>query len=159
MSGEQKKPVYKKWWFWLGAVIAIGIIAGVSGRGKKESQASSAPGSTERPVEAEKPKETPALAVTAIALYEAYDANEVSADAKYKGKKLAVTGEVKDVEKTFGNVYVNLTGNEFLGQVTCKLESEADAAKLTKGQTVTLVGTGDGKTGFPRVVDCVLASK
>ncbi|OJX60034.1 MAG: hypothetical protein BGO89_07775 [Candidatus Kapaibacterium thiocyanatum] len=102
----------------------------------------------------ETPKEEPVLAVTATALYEAYDANEVSADAQYKGKKLEVSGKVKDVEKTFGMIYVNLEGDDMFGQVTCKLENETEAASMTKGQKIVLLGVGDGKAGFPRVTDC-----
>ncbi len=154
MSQETgKKPIYKKWWFWVGAVVVIGIIGSMAG-GKKETASAESPAAVPSAATTEKPKEEPVLAVTATALYEAYDANEVSADAQYKGKKLEVSGKVKDVEKTFGMIYVNLEGDDMFGQVTCKLENETEAASMTKGQKIVLLGVGDGKAGFPRVTDC-----
>lgn len=88
--------------------------------------------------------------------YEAYASNEVSADAKYKGKKVSISGVIDGVSKTLGTVSVNLKADEYIKQVRCKLKNESDAASLSKGQEVTLVGLGDGKTIFPEVEECVV---
>lgn len=156
-----KQGKKKRWWVWvLGGIVVIVVIGAMAGGGKKDAPASGAPSTTETTASAgtapEKPAEAPPMAVTATEYYEAYDGNEVTADTKFKGKKLSITGTVKGVEKTFGSIYAELEGDEFLGQVRCKLQTEADAAKLTKGQSITLIGVGDGKAGFPRVTDCVL---
>lgn len=158
MSEGTKKSILKRWWFWVVAIVVIAIIGSMAG-GKKESAASSVSGSTERSADAEKTKEAPPMAVTAKDLHDAYESNEVSADSRYKGKRLAVTGEIDGVDKVLGTVSVNLKADEYFKRVRCKLKNESDAASLTKGQTVTLIGVGDGKTIFPEVEDCVLASK
>jgi hypothetical protein len=45
-----------------------------------------------------------------------YDDNEVSADQKYKGKRLSVSGSVQSIDKdAFDNIVVKLrTSNEFM---------------------------------------------
>jgi len=48
---------------------------------------------------AEQIKNEPAMQVTSVDLYEAYEANEVSADKKYKEKTLEVSGKVIDIRK------------------------------------------------------------
>lgn len=157
---QTKKPIFKKWWFWVGIVVVVGIIgsqagkkdAGASGVQSTTKSTASTGNTSEKVVEA--PKEAPPLIVTAKDYYDAYESNEVSADAKYKGKTIAITGEVDGVSKTFGIVSVNLKAAEYIKQIRCKLKEESDAASLTKGQTITLVGVGDGKTMFPEVEDC-----
>jgi len=156
---QTKKPIYKKWWLWVGVIVVVGIIG--SQTGKKggnapvaEGEATSSASPSSQP--AEKPAEPKAIEVTAKDYYDAYESNEVTADAKYKGKTIAVTGEVDGVSKTFGTVSVNLKADEYIKQIRCKLKTESDAASLTKGQTVTLVGVGDDKMMFPEVEDCVV---
>jgi len=161
VSEERKKPAYKKWWFWVGAIVVVGII-GAAGGGKKDAGATGmsseahSPASTGNVPEktAEVPAEEPVMKVSAADLYSAYESNEVSANEKFRGKRLEITGEVERVDETLGSYYVHLKGAEVIGHVSCKLKDKAEAAALNAGQTVTLVGTGDGKIGFPRVMDC-----
>ena len=151
-----KKPFYKKWWVWL--VVGVVVVGIASQSGKKDSATgeataqSSTSGSSS--TASEKPKEASTIKVTAQAYYEAYDGNEVAADGKFKDKLIEITGEVESVEKTLGTVYVALKGADMFAQVRCGLEDESGAASISKGSVVTLVGTGDGKLGFPRVTDC-----
>jgi hypothetical protein len=56
------------------------------------------------------------IKIDATALIEAYENNEVAADAKYKGKEVEVTGEVNRISSTFGKSSVTLGG---LIGVTC----------------------------------------
>ncbi len=151
---QTKKPIYKKWWFWVGIVVVVGIIGSQAGKKGDTAGASegAVPSSSTQP--AEQSAEPKAIEVTAKDYFDAYESNEVSADAKYKGKTIAITGEVEGVSKTFGTVSVNLKAAEYIKQIRCKLKEESDAASLTKGQTITLVGVGDGKTMFPEVEDC-----
>lgn len=101
------------------------------------------------------------LAISAGRLYEAYDANEVAADQKYKGKVLAVAGTVQSVDKdAFNNIVIDLkSANQFM-PIRAYLEKkyEADAASLSKGQSITFVCTGGGKiVGSPVLRDCQLS--
>ncbi|WP_009904341.1 OB-fold protein [Burkholderia thailandensis] len=45
------------------------------------------------------PQQTPPIQITAQQLYAEYHANEVAADLKYKGRRLAVTGAIADIKK------------------------------------------------------------
>lgn len=157
MSEGTKKPIYKTLWFWVGIVVVVGIIG--SQAGKKDAPASGAPSTTESTASTgtapEKPVET-AVKISATDLYESYKSNEISANERFKGKTLEVTGEVENVDETLGSYYVHLKADEILGQVSCKLRDKGQAASLAAGQMVTVVGKGDGKLGFPRVTDCVV---
>jgi hypothetical protein len=104
---------------------------------------------------------TPSLAVTAPQLYRDYHRNEVSADTKYKGKTLAVTGRVTGISKDFaGGVYLTLDNgeSEFLGIHAELQPSEVDkASTLSKGRTVTVVCEGGEMViGTPILKDCVI---
>jgi len=104
------------------------------------------------------------LKVSAPKLYSDYDSNEVSADSKYKGKTLEVTGSVIDVSKgLFDSVYIALDQGGAMGghvgMVHCYLtdDSEEEAGKLKKGQRVTIRGKCDGATlGIVSVKNCVI---
>lgn len=89
-----------------------------------------------------------AIDVRAIDLDAAYDANEVAADMKYKGRVLRVTGKVASIGKNFmDEVVVNLgTRNQFQS-VTAGVDASAidRAATLRKGQLITLVCVGAGR--------------
>ena len=95
---------------------------------------------------------------TASQLYASYSANEVAADDKFKGKSIAVTGEIYQISKNvFGSVYLVLnTGNEFASvHATLADESAAQAAHLSKGVKITLICTGDGMLLMsPILKDC-----
>lgn len=89
------------------------------------------------------------IAIQAKNLTKEYDDNELAADGKYKDKLLAVTGKISNIAETLGNATVQLEGHQMLQTVMCSFEDDqkATVATLKKGQTVTLVGTGDGSTG------------
>ena len=52
-------------------------------------------------IENEISDQMPAIEVSAKKLYLDYDANGVSADMKYKGKVLSVTGKINNIDKDF----------------------------------------------------------
>lgn len=89
-------------------------------------------------------------------LFAAYHANEVSADAKYKGKTIIVSGVVQSVDKdAFGGVVVALaTSNQFM-PARAHTSDAARAGSLTKGQRVNLRCIGGGMIlGAPVLNDC-----
>ncbi|MFN0036017.1 MAG: OB-fold protein [Saprospiraceae bacterium] len=84
--------------------------------------------------------------VDASMLFKEYNTDETSANAKYLGKTIAVTGKVKETSKTDGApVKVTLeTGDEFA--VICELDalSQHSRTDFAAGETVTFKGKCDG---------------
>lgn len=94
--------------------------------------------------------------VSAKELYTAYEQNEISADNKYKGKKLAVTGVIKDIgNDVLNNSYITLKTDNLFGSVQCFLNKK-DVAKLSKGANVTIIGKCTGLFGTVGLKDCKL---
>ena len=82
-------------------------------------------------------------------IFDDYEANEASADRKYMGKIIDVTGKIVDVEKKGGGIFsgperyeVTLDGEGFLRYLDCDfpLSSEAEVFELRSGDTTTLRG-------------------
>jgi hypothetical protein len=82
------------------------------------------------------------LKTTAEQYYADYDANEVAADQKYRGKKILLTGVIESINKDFmGDAYLVLkASNPFLG-VHAELNERgmAGASVLAKDTTIYLV--------------------
>jgi hypothetical protein len=101
-----------------------------------------------------------AIPVTARQLNADYQANEVSANDKYKGKKLAVTGTVTDISVDIGGdpVLILDTG-EMLESVHASFPKEAQnsLASVSKGTSVTVTCRGGMMVmKSPTLDDCVL---
>jgi hypothetical protein len=99
--------------------------------------------------------------ITAAGLLSAYQHDPASADRIYKEKRVAVTGEVVAVPtRDFrGNVMLRLGMPEVLESVRATLagSSSSVAVMLGKGQTISMVCTGEGALiGSPILRDCVL---
>jgi len=140
---KKNTPIFKKWWFWVLAVVVIGIIGSQASKNKNSSPEGTAEAKTETKATAK-----PALPTfSARTMFDDYEANEISADNKYKGKEFNITGTIHDVGKDImGKAFVALeTKNQFLS-IQCYVKDANTLAKLSKGQSVTLSGTGGGKT-------------
>jgi hypothetical protein len=112
---------------------------------------------------AAKKVEASAVRVTATELFNAYEANEVSADEKFKGKTVLVSGTVSSIDKgglTGEAILLKLsTPNQFMS-VTASMEDEEKpkAMKLAKGDSVKVL-CSDGAVkalGFVQLGACVL---
>jgi len=80
--------------------------------------------------------------LTSSELYSAYDANEVSADEKYKGKKIAITGTIDNIGKdVMNNPYISFR-EDYLKSVTCYFSKEDNKiiSQLNKGEVATIIG-------------------
>ena len=99
-----------------------------------------------------------ALEVTSQELLEAYEANEVGADAKFKGKKLRITGVVNEIASGIGDEPdIRLEGGKMFKHVTLQGVSKTDAARLKKGQKIVAVCKGNGEIiGTPFLKNCAL---
>jgi len=99
------------------------------------------------------------LEITAPELYRAYEANEVSADGQYKGKRLLITGVVGSIGKDIlDDPYVSLK-IDYLQSVNCYFDDKNNKvlSQLSKGQKVQIIGTCAGLTLTDVVVkDCEL---
>lgn len=79
-------------------------------------------------------------------LYKEYMDNPISADAKYKGKILKLTGKVDTIDREIaGNTYITFK-IDFLKdiRITFKKSEESKVADLKKGQQVTIKGECTG---------------
>lgn len=99
------------------------------------------------------------IEITASELYRAYEANEVSADEQYKGKKMAVTGVVGNIGKDIlDNPYISLKVDYFQS-VNCYFSDKNNKiiSQISKGQKVIIIGECAGLTLTDVVVqDCEL---
>ena len=91
-------------------------------------------------------------AVSARKLYADYEANEISADNKYKGRKLAVTGVIKDIGNNWLNQSYITLGRTIFG-IQCYLDKKI-VANLRKGQRVTVIGKCTGLMVTIGLDDC-----
>ena len=106
-------------------------------------------GSTEdSEIEKDISSETVSYRLSATQLYSEYDANEVAADQKYKGKVIVVSGIIDDIGKDIlDDIYVTLKGAEYFGSIQCFFSDAhvSKAAQLQKGQKLSVKGRCDGK--------------
>lgn len=97
------------------------------------------------------PKPEPQLEqVTAGALYAAYEANGVAADARYKGRPFLIEGQIQTIDTDILDTpYVTLRSgemNEFQSvQAMFPKAEKATLAGLSKGQVISVACTVDGK--------------
>ncbi len=106
--------------------------------------------------------EAPALQVTAIQLFDAYQANEAAAQQQYGGKRLEVTGTVDGVDLDMSDEPVVLlrTSNQFMSARARLIEADhSKATGLAKGSKTTLLCAEVTEImGTPSLKDCSLAN-
>jgi hypothetical protein len=99
----------------------------------------------------------PAVDVSARQLFADYEANEVSADDKYKGKVLRISGTITKIGKdVLDTPYVGLSVGDDVFEVQCMFDDGAAVSSLKKGQKLTVRCKGDGKMGNVIVRGCVV---
>lgn len=154
-SAEKKKGgglLKKILWIVIGLFVLLMVIGALADGGDK-------PASGEAEEQAvETAPATPPVEVTAQALEAAYEANEMAAQQQYGDRPLLVTGRINSIQLDFSdNPYLVLTGgNPYMGpQAHLAEASRPAAAKLTKGQQITLLCAGVGEVvGTPMLKDC-----
>ena len=105
-------------------------------------------------------EDIPEIYLSARALSNAYDKNEVKADIDYKGRILILTGVVISINKDiFGSPFIILEGYTDFNQVQCIFPKSAinELSILIPGQLVTVSGTCRGEILSTPVLDnCTL---
>ncbi len=92
-------------------------------------------------------QEISAIEVNARSLYRAYQANEVSADEKFKDKRIKISGIIDSINKDmFDEVWLELATGDLFSSIRAKLDEQyiTRAAKLKRGQKIILQCVGDG---------------
>ena len=133
-------------WISLAVIVSFGLLAAGSM-------------DTDTDTNAVQSKET-SYTLTADELYRDYNANEVAADMKYKGKVVVVVGEVESIGKDIMDQAFIVIGGRggFLSGAQCtftKAENLA-VAQLSKGRTVTVKCEVTGKMGNVQLDKCQL---
>lgn len=84
--------------------------------------------------------------ISASNIYSWYDENEVQADEKFKGKRIAITGIIKSIEKDFMDDPYIVFEVDFLKNVNCSFNKENIKliSHLQKGQKVIIIRTCNG---------------
>lgn len=97
------------------------------------------------------------IKISAKSLFNEYDQNEVVADDNYKGKKIAVTGTIKDIGvDILDHAYITMYTQQF-GVVQSSFAEKDAVRKLKKGESLTVVGECLGKTLGNVIIDkCVV---
>jgi hypothetical protein len=112
--------------------------------------------------EADVSSQPPEVTTSAAQLSHDYEANEVAADARYKGKIVQVTGTVDSVGKDITDtMYVSLNGGDqyqIIGLVQCFFSAshQSQLAQMQKGMMVTVKCKCDGKFGNILMKGCVM---
>jgi len=170
-----KKPWYKKWWVIVIGVFILLSIIGNSSEDKSNKQATqeekkqpaqntevaSVNKNEEKPAEPAA-KAAPQVTVTGAVISKDYSENEVSADEKYKGKLIELSGKVYSVDNgTFDNeIIIKLSDGKYdMSGAMCYMKDTEKSKVLAfkKGQQVTLIGTGNSATiGSPMLKDCTV---
>ena len=124
-----------------------------SGLSSNEDADTGSVNATSRPAEI-------AINVSAFRLFSDYESNEVAADARYKGRALAVSGTVQSVDKDLLDdiIVVLQSPNMFMGvHASLKASESQAAANLTKGERVVVLCQGEGRViGIANLSDCTL---
>ena len=140
-GGKNKKPIYKRVWFWALIVVLVLGIGAAGGSGKDDSSTgpssgSAAGGKEEAPIEYTE--------VTTDELADALEANAVNASEAYKGKYLAVTGKLDTIDSDGNYINLDTVHNTWdIYVVTCRIKTDDQLDKvrsLKKGDTITVKG-------------------
>ncbi len=139
----------------IGVLFVIGLIGSSL---DKSPDTKTAPDSTSS-VQTETKKELESIKITSSAMVKEYIANEVSADTKYKGKLVEISGTIKDIGKDIVDTpYIIIESNpsDYFTQIQCMF-SKSDietVGSLQKNTAVVAQGEVSGKLGNILIREC-----
>lgn len=146
-GGKNKKPIYKRVWFWiLIAVLVLGI-GGMAGGSGGSDTSNSAGNSEQSETAAEEKKEEPAIEyqdVSIETLFDELDNNAVNASDTYKGQYLSITGVLGTMDSNGSYFALESDDDNYMFRsVTCRIKTDEQLEKvktLSKGDTITVKG-------------------
>ena len=99
----------------------------------------------------------PNLIVSARKLYKEYNANEIAADEKYKGKIIKETGIIRDIgNDIMDNAYITLIGDQYFGDIQCYFREKSIVAGLSKGKRISVMGSCSGLMMNVHLNNCIV---
>ena|SRR3989304_6190320 len=137
---------------WLGigfiVIIVIGVISSAGKSGT--SQKSESTGAIQEKQQVQEP-----TVIKAQELADDFDANQVAAENKWKGKLVQFSAEVTNITDT-GLSFSNVASKQFsMAQISCRVTDKQQLLSLKNGQTVTVKGVVGGQTiGVIDVSNC-----
>ena len=156
-GGKNKKPFYKKVWFWI--LIALILIGGMGAGGGSGDSGNAVPAASgEKPESREEPAETEdkapekegeeaAIEYTSVSvsqMMEDLKANAMKAADTYKGKYLEITGRLGTIDSEGSYISLLAKDDQFaIIGVHCNVktkEQKAQVASMSADDTVTLRG-------------------
>lgn len=137
-------------WLGIGFVVLI-VIGVVSSAGKSGTSQKS--GSNEPVQEKQQVQEPTVIKVQELA--DDFDANQVAAKDKWKGKLVQFTAELTNITDS-GLSFTNIASKQFsMTQISCRVTDKQQLLSLKNGQTVTVKGVVGGQTiGVIDLSDC-----
>ena len=101
----------------------------------------------------------PVVSITASRLYKIYEQNEPSANNKFKGKVVSVSGEIGSIGKDMiGKFNICLKTKNSPCGIQCFFDKthKKNVVAQEKGAYITITGRCDGKTGRVILRKCVI---
>jgi hypothetical protein len=97
----------------------------------------------------------PSETIDAKSLFAIYEANEVAGDARFKDKRIIITGTIESINSGIGDEPTVLLKAEQFQSVHLDGIDKNQAATLSKGQYISAECTGGGEIiGSPLMKDC-----
>ena len=141
-GGKNKKPIYKRVWFWiLVAVLVLGIGGAAGGSGGSDSSSSTATTNDTQAEESAPEEEVIEYAeVTTDELSDALEANAMNASDTYKDKYFAVTGRLSNIDSD-GNYIglVDINDELSFNVIQCYIKNDEQLEKVKKMSTDDVV--------------------
>ena len=143
-GGKNKKPIYKRTWFIiLAVIIVLGIISSAFGGGNKETESSGLSNngsvsavSSQKTEEQTSEQEITYTPYTVSQLMSDLDTNALGASEKYKGQYVELTGKLNAIDSD--GKYIDIVSGddefEFIG-VTCYIKSDEQKAVIMSAST------------------------
>lgn len=151
----KNSSISQGWKIGVTLIIVFLVISVMVDDAKDGSQSSTSSNNTSAPSSEQKPEKTSEelraerekTTISPNSLINAYNANELSADESFKGKRFHVEGYVDNIGKDIlGNPYVTLKTNDIVKSIQCMIDDKARLAQLRKGEKITVLGECRGLT-------------
>lgn len=130
-------------------IIGISVIAGL-GKSSNNQQPKSSNTTNQKETQQQEP-----MKVTAKEIADDFDANQVAAENKWKGKFVEFSAEISNITET-GLSFQNVGSKQFsVTQISCRVTDKEQLLPLKNGQMITVKGTVGGQTiGVIDISDC-----